>query len=1047
VCENVAPGESRGALCLNKYRTRSGLKLNDTCLKELLEFFGNHLTQGSPKNLLRSMHLDKACSKDMTERCPGKLGGVAFACLRAVKRADLEPLCQSKVFDIEEMQARTIELAPRFYDACRQDLSDIKECAVIPKFAPMQGKKACLMKHQKDLSSACSDHLFKRLKGDLRDARLMPVILRTCRDEIKTLCGNVAFGEARVLKCLWEKQGAASYPCQKQVILVTRYRLSDYRLDYRIRTRCTKDITTLCAREQWRVDNLTISELYGDQWQEGKSGQVLQCLKRRYKNVTSSMCKSEIQNLVRSHAKMAKVDPVFMRRCKANIATFCPKTKPERIHFCLRNYLKKLDKSCADLEIIQGSLAAEDIRMKPMMQAACSQAIPKFCGNAGNGDAQVIQCLQDHLEEPGLGGRCTEAVSVDLEASNHDWRLKFGVHNACLLDASRLCASKVNVAAGSVLLCLKANLTKINGAPCKAEIFRYVRQGASNIKFAPGTYAACVEDVDRLCKGVQPGQGRIHACLVSHKNSLSTTCSSTEFLEQKLIATNVMLHPKARRICRSSMNLLCKDIANGAGRVWQCLSRKKDDPQMAPACRTLVSAHERLQNYEFSLNPQLKKHCSKEAVRLCPLQASMSAIQGFGNEGATISCLIAKRDQIRTEACKDALRDKQVQRLSDIDNSPDAKDLCAWDIVEFCSQVPKNQGHGEVHNCLRKNMMKLSLDCKMAELDLQQMANEDMRLNKFFFKECVAARKRFCLDVQPGEGHLIMCMLKRTHHPEMEPECRENLVKIEIARAGNIRFNPALAKNCQEDLLALQRKHKGDERDHCRMMQYQDVALTGLSIDCLTSHRQEVKKVKCKQALQNVMRLQSSDLRAKHGMHDACKEDLKVLCPGVEAGQGRWHQCLRKNITKIRSKECKDKVEAVWRAEKKDAILNPGLRVNCKNEMAAFCPDVQHGEERILVCLYQHDKLSGFRQACKDSLRSVNPNVTVAASQSAMQALLAERTFWDRWSSVMIGGIAVLLSLWILALGFVIKLLRSRRSLYGVQVDQPEAVYEAAQKS
>ena len=36
---------------------------------------------------------------------------------------------------------------------------------------------------------------------------------------------------------------------------------------------------------------------------------------------------------------------------------------------------------------------------------------------------------------------------------------------------------------------------------------------------------ACKEDVDKLCKDVQPGEGKILACLKSHQSEVSPKCA------------------------------------------------------------------------------------------------------------------------------------------------------------------------------------------------------------------------------------------------------------------------------------------------------------------------------------------------------------------------------------------------------------------------------------------------------------------------------------------------------------------------------------------
>lgn len=35
----------------------------------------------------------------------------------------------------------------------------------------------------------------------------------------------------------------------------------------------------------------------------------------------------------------------------------------------------------------------------------------------------------------------------------------------------------------------------------------------------------CMEDIERLCKGIEPGGGRIIKCLKAHKKSMSVGCA------------------------------------------------------------------------------------------------------------------------------------------------------------------------------------------------------------------------------------------------------------------------------------------------------------------------------------------------------------------------------------------------------------------------------------------------------------------------------------------------------------------------------------------
>jgi len=105
--------------------------------------------------------------------------------------------------------------------------------------------------------------------------------------------------------------------------------------------------------------------------------------------------------------------------------------------------------------------------------------------------------------------------------------------------------------------------------------------GVFCLSMAAGVSAAqnakpCAEDVAKLCKGVQPGQGRLAQCLKEHSNELSPACKENIKIVKEKIQDFV-------QACKTDKERLCKDIKPGAGRIIQCL--KQHEGELSPACK------------------------------------------------------------------------------------------------------------------------------------------------------------------------------------------------------------------------------------------------------------------------------------------------------------------------------------------------------------------------------------------------------------------------------------------------------------------------------
>ena len=83
---------------------------------------------------------------------------------------------------------------------------------------------------------------------------------------------------------------------------------------------------------------------------------------------------------------------------------------------------------------------------------------------------------------------------------------------------------------------------------------------------------------------------------------------------------------------------------------------------------------------------------------------------------------------------------------------------------------------------------------------------------------------------------------------------------------------------------------------------------------------------------------------------DACKEDMKLLCPEVEPGSGRIIDCLREQQSRL-SPTCSARLASNAAVAKK-VVAEFGRA--CRADVDRLCPAIEPGEGRVIGCLSQH---------------------------------------------------------------------------------------------
>jgi hypothetical protein len=80
----------------------------------------------------------------------------------------------------------------------------------------------------------------------------------------------------------------------------------------------------------------------------------------------------------------------------------------------------------------------------------------------------------------------------------------------------------------------------------------------------------CRADIEQFCKNVKPGKGRVLKCMKQYTTHLSTACAAhiSEVKEQTAVF---------KKVCKRDVEKFCRDMEPGAGRVHRCLKEHQAD--------------------------------------------------------------------------------------------------------------------------------------------------------------------------------------------------------------------------------------------------------------------------------------------------------------------------------------------------------------------------------------------------------------------------------------------------------------------------------------
>lgn len=236
-----------------------------------------------------------------------------------------------------------------------------------------------------------------------------------------------------------------------------------------------------------------------------------------------------------------------------------------------------------------------------------------------------------------------------------------------------------------------------------------------------GTSSGCLQDAEKLCKGVQAGGGRGLECLARKYDQLSPACKvAMDPVKPYIIAW--------RDACGADIDQHCSTLPptaimlNCLGAHWSTL---------APTCKAKIG--EAVVYRGLVCAKDQKEHCSGVP----------------GGAGRMVECLHNSRANLEPD-CR-----KQIEQ--------EAKwvipwrQVCGADADKLCMGA---LGTWQLLACLDKNKGQVSGTCKAKVESTAQM----------WTAVCAADINTHCKGVQPGDGRIVTCL--HEHRLQLRPGCK-----------------------------------------------------------------------------------------------------------------------------------------------------------------------------------------------------------------------------------------------------------------------------------
>lgn len=905
-----------------------------------------------------SLHTDWGCSEH--KEGDGKL----IPCLLDHKNEITHKPCYHFLVKMGTIIFSDYRLVCDFIDDCHDDIKN-HQCARLPARSPNETPSkshsqgaviTCLEEAVADgeeVNEKCAKQIIRLSELSSDDYHLDRNLYFACKNDREQLCEEVAAGEGRVYRCLFQHKFDDEMSPICREALTTRQRLvaQDYKASYIVQQTCKLDIKNLncMAHPEYK-------SLGGNDHSDilGLSGMLLCMENAKLSDESvkiSPECDSALVEFRRMLTEDYKMSPEIVHSCKNEISQNCEQNglvKNGGTVHCLMGLAQKDAKAkrneephvgakClkAMVHLLREDHAVSDYKMDRALAKACGPVASTLCKHHEKGDPLVLSCLVENLHSKGMTAECKQRLLELQFFLARDFSLDVNFYRKCSKDAVKHCNykldqqdSEVSMPFSMVMSCLYRHIPNVPKAKaghitpeCAEEVHRVMKSRALDFELNPDLEKACIYFLGQYCSESQIDKGYELVCLQDHFENISS------------------------------------DAQSGVPGADECVETLEDLTELEEADAD-------------DLDNILLKACTPDIDSYC------STERDSDEDGELMKCLVENKKQLNSD-CRLGVEHMQIIELQDVKFSYNFMKACDADIKTNCHEILEDAQEqkspvrkNEIIECLSENHLKnvlsqkpspLSEDCA-AQLTLEnfQRHDDNMKLNPEIRKVCQADYKKFC---KTAKVKGLECL--RLHHDEISPKCRKQLFKLQQEEAVNPNLDNVLMRMCKGSI-----------------MQLCDASANPQSIlDCLIHNKNKLDQ-KCRKIVKEREREEFSDIDLNPQLLQACRTDLRKHCSDIlrniqnaeqqdfteEEIHGQAINCLKEVESDLNAKEqlsdqCASHVRFIMKEEEEDYKLDPMLTLNCIDSIQSLCPpDSSNDVVQCLKVMYFQGHLSKDRK-------------------------------------------------------------------------------------